>query len=67
MNTQFAKTKILATLGPASDSMEKLDALINAGCDAFRLNFSHGDFDYFEKVFNSINELCIKKSLPIPI
>jgi len=67
MNTQFAKTKILATLGPASDSIEKLSALIDAGCDAFRLNFSHGNLDYFEKVFLSINELCITKSLPIPI
>jgi pyruvate kinase len=64
---QFAKTKILATIGPACDTTEKLEALIDNGCDAFRLNFSHGDFDYFEKVFHSINELCIKKSLPIPI
>ena len=63
----FAKTKILATIGPAADSKEKLEALINAGCNAFRLNFSHGNFDYFEKVFHSINDLCISKSLPIPI
>lgn len=63
----FAKTKILATIGPATDSKEKLEALINAGCNAFRLNFSHGNFDYFEKVFHSINDLCISKSLPIPI
>ena len=67
MIKQFSKTKILATLGPASDSCEKLNALIDAGCDAFRLNFSHGNFDYFEKVFLSINELCVSKSLPIPI
>jgi pyruvate kinase len=67
MARQFAKTKILATLGPASDSCEKLNALIDAGCDAFRLNFSHGDFDYFERVFHSVNELCVNKSLPIPI
>ncbi|MCX6169139.1 MAG: pyruvate kinase [Ignavibacteriales bacterium] len=67
MITKFAKTKILATIGPATDSMEKLEALIDAGCNAFRLNFSHGNLEYFEKVFNSINELCISKSLPIPI
>jgi len=35
-------TKIIATVGPASDSDEKLDALIAAGTDIFRLNFSHG-------------------------
>lgn len=67
MKIQFAKTKILATLGPASDSCENLTALVEAGCNGFRLNFSHGNFDYFEKVFNSINELCVNKSLPIPI
>ncbi|MHB8931327.1 MAG: pyruvate kinase [Melioribacteraceae bacterium] len=67
MTRKFAKTKILATIGPATDSKEKLEALIDAGCNAFRLNFSHGNLNYFEKVFNSINELCISKSLPIPI
>ena len=35
-------TKIIATVGPASDSDEMLDALIAAGTDIFRLNFSHG-------------------------
>jgi pyruvate kinase len=36
------QTKIIATVGPASDSDDKLDALIAAGTDIFRLNFSHG-------------------------
>jgi pyruvate kinase len=36
------RTKILATVGPASASPERLSALISAGADAFRLNFSHG-------------------------
>ncbi len=35
-------TKIIATVGPASDSASTLDALIAAGTDIFRLNFSHG-------------------------
>lgn len=67
MSKVFAKTKILATIGPAVDSRENLEALIDAGCNAFRLNFSHGNFEYFEKVFHSINDLCVSKSLPIPI
>ena len=37
------RTKIVATLGPATDSEEALDSLIKAGVDVVRLNFSHGD------------------------
>lgn len=67
MTLNSSKTKILATLGPASDTSEKLEALVDAGCDAFRLNFSHGSYEYFEKIFERINQLCVSKSLPIPI
>ncbi len=38
------KTRIVATIGPASDSPEMLERLIRAGLDVARLNFSHGDF-----------------------
>lgn len=38
------KTKIVATIGPASESPEMLERLIRAGLDVARLNFSHGDF-----------------------
>lgn len=38
---QHPKTKIIATLGPASNSEEKIEALINAGMNIARLNFSH--------------------------
>jgi pyruvate kinase len=43
MNTHRRRTKILATLGPATDPPGMLDALLRAGVDVVRLNFSHGD------------------------
>ena len=39
------KTKIVATIGPASESPEMLQRLVRAGLDVARLNFSHGDFE----------------------
>jgi pyruvate kinase len=39
------KTKIVATIGPASESTEMLERLIRVGMNVARLNFSHGDFD----------------------
>lgn len=38
------KTKIVCTIGPATETEEKLSALLNAGMNVMRLNFSHGDF-----------------------
>lgn len=39
------RTKIVATLGPATDTDEAMEAIIRAGVDVVRLNFSHGDPD----------------------
>jgi len=36
------RTKIVATLGPATNSAEQLDAILRAGVDVARINFSHG-------------------------
>ncbi len=50
------KTKIVATIGPASASPEKLRALIDAGMDVARLNFSHGDPAYHATLIARIRE-----------
>ncbi|GAA6742504.1 pyruvate kinase [Thermus antranikianii] len=45
----FKRTKIVATLGPASDSKEAIRAMAEAGADVFRLNFSHGTHEEHRK------------------
>lgn len=51
------KTKIVATVGPASSSPEVLEAMIKEGVDVFRVNFSHVDYDAVRKVINDIKDL----------
>jgi len=50
-------TKIVATVGPASNSREKLEKLISAGVDIFRLNFSHGTHKGHKEVLDHILSL----------
>jgi len=45
---EFKRTKILATVGPATDSYESILALVKAGVNGIRLNFSHGDYKEHE-------------------
>jgi pyruvate kinase len=51
------KTKILATVGPASSSKEALLDLVQAGVNVFRLNFSHGAHSEHQKVIDNILEI----------
>jgi len=53
----FNKTKIVATVGPASNTKEMLRALIKEGVDVFRLNFSHGTHEDHLKVITNVREL----------
>jgi len=53
----FNKTKIVATVGPASSAKEMLHALIKEGVDVFRLNFSHGTHADHLKVIYNVREL----------
>lgn len=50
------KTKIVCTIGPASESIETLSALMNAGMNVCRLNFSHGDFEEHGNRIKNIRE-----------
>ena len=51
------KAKILATLGPSSSSPEIIEKLFVAGCDVFRLNFSHGSIEEHRKNYDNIRNL----------
>src|SRR5688500_7000582 len=53
----YNKTKIVATVGPASSSKDMLRALIKEGVDVFRLNFSHGSHEDHLKVITAVREL----------
>ncbi len=57
MNKALKKTKIIATLGPASSDKQTMLDLIRAGVDVFRINFSHADYDLVRKNVEIIREL----------
>ncbi|QDT65788.1 pyruvate kinase [Calycomorphotria hydatis] len=59
------KTKVVATLGPASGSETMIGKLIDAGVDVFRLNFAHGKHDWLENVINIIRRVSAKKDRSI--
>lgn len=61
------KTKIIATLGPASQSPEVLAELLDAGMDVCRLNFSHGTLEDHGRVLATIRRLATQRDLAITI
>ncbi len=55
--SNFNKTKIIATIGPATSSKENLLKIIHAGVDVCRLNFSHGSHQDHAQVINHVKEI----------
>ncbi|WP_080874923.1 pyruvate kinase [Oceanobacillus timonensis] len=60
-------TKIVCTIGPASESVERLEQLIDAGMNVARLNFSHGDYDEHGARINNIREAAANKNRTVAI
>lgn len=60
-------TKIVATIGPASDTKEKIRALVDAGVTMFRLNSSHADEAKHLERLNLIREVEKEVGYPIPV
>lgn len=67
MKPFFNKTKVIATVGPAINTKEKLLEMVQAGTDVFRLNFSHGSHEEHKKVIQFIRELNKEHNLNICI
>ncbi|TMN21154.1 pyruvate kinase [Lentibacillus cibarius] len=61
------KTKIVCTIGPASESVERLTQLIEAGMNVARLNFSHGDFNEHKARIENIREAAEKTGKTVAI
>ncbi len=61
------KTKIICTLGPASDSKKTIAAMADAGMNVARLNFSHGTHEDHAKKIKLIKDVREEKKIPLPI
>ncbi len=61
------QTKIIATIGPASDSEETLEALLESGVNVFRLNFSHGALEQHARTYDRIRSVCRRHAAPAAV
>ena len=61
------KTKIVGTIGPASNSYEKIEKLIQGGMDVARLNFSHGSHEKHHQVIKNIRRASLKTNESVAI
>ncbi len=67
MNLPAHKTKIVATIGPASQSPEVIEAMLRAGMTVARLNFSHGDFASHQRVIENLRAAAATTGRPVAI
>jgi len=63
----FQMTKIIATLGPATSSVKMIEKLIKEGVRVFRINFSHGSFEEYDKLVSNIRQAEKNSALYIGI
>jgi len=64
---QYKRTKIIATLGPATNSYEMIENLIQAGANGIRLNFSHGTYGERDQQISWIRYASEKLNKPVAI
>ncbi|MES0371794.1 MAG: pyruvate kinase [Mariprofundaceae bacterium] len=63
----YRRTKIIATIGPASWEEESIGKLIKAGANIFRLNMSHGDHKSHTDSYNRIRKIAAEMEVPVAI
>ncbi len=61
------KTKIVATIGPASEDEKILRSMIESGMNVARLNFSHGSYDFHENIIHIVRRLSRELKTPVGI
>ncbi len=61
------RTKIIATLGPATEGEQQIRALVEAGIDAVRLNFSHGSHSEYSRTIATVRAVAAEAGRPIAI
>ena len=61
------KTKIICTLGPASETEETIEKLMKAGMNVARFNFSHGTHEWHKTVMDRVKKIREKLDLPVAI
>jgi pyruvate kinase len=66
-NSHYRKTKIIATIGPASRSPERVREIIAAGANVFRLNFSHGSEEEHTDVLRTIRAVSSEMKIPVAV
>ncbi|MBS1764546.1 MAG: pyruvate kinase [Bacteroidetes bacterium] len=64
---QFNKTKIITTLGPATNSREMIWNLIKAGADVMRINASHGDHQFLKAIVDNVRSINEEENLNIAL
>ena len=61
------RVKLVATIGPASQSLEMLEKLFQAGVDVFRINMSHARHDLAAEMHHRVRQISDRRGRPIGI